>query len=304
MPGVGCIRAGTRRRRAESAAPLRLPAVHGRGDRAADCLRQCRRPAAGAGRRAQKEIATRLALGAGRIRIDPAAAHRERGARPCRRRCRAARRHLADAPGCAACCRIAIFSCRSTSTSDSTGGCSASPSPSPRRPACCSAWFPHCTRRGPTSMPTLRIRGEPAGAADRACAARWSSPRSRCRSSARRRRALCPDAAECRGHRYRLSNPSAGADRPDRPPQAELRREQAAALFQQQLIERIEARPASTPPDFAVTLPLNDGRWEDAIRRRGDPTRIQTFQNVISPRYFDALSIPLARGPPVSRPRR
>ena len=65
---------------------------------------------------------------------------------------------------------------------------------------------------------------------------------------------------------------------------------------QQQLIERIQAIPGVDAAGFAVTLPLNDGRWEDAIRRLGDPTRFQTFQNLISARYLDALSIPLLGG--------
>ena len=67
-------------------------------------------------------------------------------------------------------------------------------------------------------------------------------------------------------------------------------------LFQQQLVERIQAVPGVDAAGFAVTLPLNDGRWEDAVRREGDPTRLQTFQNVVSPRYFDAMSIPLLVG--------
>ena len=67
-------------------------------------------------------------------------------------------------------------------------------------------------------------------------------------------------------------------------------------LFQQQLVERVQALPGVDAAGFAVTLPLNDGRWEDAVRREGDPTRFQTFQNVVSPRYFDAMSIPLLVG--------
>ena len=67
-------------------------------------------------------------------------------------------------------------------------------------------------------------------------------------------------------------------------------------LFQQQLVERVQALPGVNAAGFAITLPLNDGRWEDAVRRQGDPTRFQTFQNVVSPRYFDAMSIPLLLG--------
>ena len=62
--------------------------------------------------------------------------------------------------------------------------------------------------------------------------------------------------------------------------------------------------PGVDAAGFAVTLPLNDGRWERPIRRDGDPTRVQTFQNVVSPRYFDAMNIPLGRGPPLLRSRR
>ena len=67
-------------------------------------------------------------------------------------------------------------------------------------------------------------------------------------------------------------------------------------LFQQELVERIQALPGVGAAGFAVTLPLNDGRWEDAVRRQADNTRFQTFQNFVSPRYFDAMSIPLLLG--------
>jgi predicted permease len=66
--------------------------------------------------------------------------------------------------------------------------------------------------------------------------------------------------------------------------------------FEQHLIERIESLPGVEAAGFAVTLPLNDGRWEDSIRRDGDATRVQTFQNVVSPHYFAALQIPLLAG--------
>ena len=67
-------------------------------------------------------------------------------------------------------------------------------------------------------------------------------------------------------------------------------------LLQQQLLERLQTIPGAEAAAFAVTLPLNDGRWEDAVRREGDPTRMQTFQNVVSPRYFDVMNIPLVDG--------
>ncbi len=67
-------------------------------------------------------------------------------------------------------------------------------------------------------------------------------------------------------------------------------------VFQRQLIDRLHARPEVDAAGFAVTLPLNDGRWEDSIRRDGDPTRIQTFQNIVSPRYFDTMNVRLLAG--------
>ncbi len=66
--------------------------------------------------------------------------------------------------------------------------------------------------------------------------------------------------------------------------------------FQQQLIERLQAIPGIETAGFAVTLPLNDARWEDAIRRAGDPTRVQTFLNVVSARYLDVMHIPIVLG--------
>ena len=67
-------------------------------------------------------------------------------------------------------------------------------------------------------------------------------------------------------------------------------------LLHQQLLARLQALPAVDAAGLAVTLPLNDGRWEDGIRRQGDTTRVQTFFNFISPGYFDALSIPPIAG--------
>jgi macrolide transport system ATP-binding/permease protein len=67
-------------------------------------------------------------------------------------------------------------------------------------------------------------------------------------------------------------------------------------LLLEQLLARMQAIPGVETAAFAMTLPLNDGRWEDGIRREGDPTRVQTFQNAISPRYFEAMDIPLVTG--------
>jgi predicted permease len=67
-------------------------------------------------------------------------------------------------------------------------------------------------------------------------------------------------------------------------------------LLHQQLLTRLQGLPGVDAAGLAVTLPLNDGRWEDRIRRQGETTRVQTFLNVISPGYFDALSIPRIAG--------
>ena len=72
--------------------------------------------------------------------------------------------------------------------------------------------------------------------------------------------------------------------------------EARGALLQRQLLARLEAVPGVTAAGFAVTLPLNDGRWESPVRRDGDPARVPTFHNVVSPKYFDALNIPIVAG--------
>lgn len=72
--------------------------------------------------------------------------------------------------------------------------------------------------------------------------------------------------------------------------------ESGGRMFERQLIERLQAIPGIDVAGFAVTLPLNDGRWENPVRRAGDPTRVQTFQNIVSTRYFDVMNIPLVAG--------
>ncbi len=67
-------------------------------------------------------------------------------------------------------------------------------------------------------------------------------------------------------------------------------------IFQQQLIERLQRLHGVGAAAFAVTLPLNDARWENPVRRDGDPARFQTFQNIVSPLYFEVLNIPLVAG--------
>jgi predicted permease len=66
-------------------------------------------------------------------------------------------------------------------------------------------------------------------------------------------------------------------------------------IFQQQLIERVQRLHGVESAGFATTLPLNDGRWEDGIYRE-DRTRVQTFQNMVSPRYLEAMKIPILAG--------
>jgi predicted permease len=76
--------------------------------------------------------------------------------------------------------------------------------------------------------------------------------------------------------------------------------EDRGRVFQRRLIDQLQARPDVDAAAFAVTLPLNDSRWENPVRRDGDPTRVQTFQNIVSPRYFATMNIPLLMGRPFS----
>ena len=72
--------------------------------------------------------------------------------------------------------------------------------------------------------------------------------------------------------------------------------EERGRLFHVALLERLESLAGVEAAGLAVTLPLNDGRWQDSIRREEDPARVQTFQNLVSPRYFEAMGIPLVLG--------
>jgi len=72
--------------------------------------------------------------------------------------------------------------------------------------------------------------------------------------------------------------------------------ESRGRLFERQLVERLQAMPGIDAAGFAVTLPLNDSRWENPVRRAGDTTRLQTFQNIVSTRYFEVMDIPLVAG--------
>jgi predicted permease len=68
-------------------------------------------------------------------------------------------------------------------------------------------------------------------------------------------------------------------------------------IFQQQLLERVQALPGVQSAGFAVTLPLNDTRWGTVIYPVGEENkRVQTFQNFISPRYLETMDIPMLLG--------
>jgi predicted permease len=68
-------------------------------------------------------------------------------------------------------------------------------------------------------------------------------------------------------------------------------------IFQQRIIERLQALPGVQAAGLAFTLPLNDTRWEDGIYPEGeDSRRVQTFQNLVSPRYLETMNIPLLLG--------
>lgn len=72
--------------------------------------------------------------------------------------------------------------------------------------------------------------------------------------------------------------------------------EDRGRAFQEQLLTRMEGTTGIEAAAFAVTLPLNDSRWENPVRRDADPTRFQSFQNLVSPHYFTAMSIPMVMG--------
>ncbi len=68
-------------------------------------------------------------------------------------------------------------------------------------------------------------------------------------------------------------------------------------IFRRRLLERLQSLPGVQAAGFAVTLPLNDGRWETGIYPEGeDSKRAQTFQNLVSPRYLETMNIPLLLG--------
>jgi predicted permease len=68
-------------------------------------------------------------------------------------------------------------------------------------------------------------------------------------------------------------------------------------IFQKQLLERMQTLPGVQAAGYAVTLPLNDGRWGTVIYPVGEESkRVQTFQNFISPRYLETMNIPVLLG--------
>jgi predicted permease len=66
--------------------------------------------------------------------------------------------------------------------------------------------------------------------------------------------------------------------------------------LQRELLARMASMTGIDAAAFAVTLPLNDSRWENPVSRAGDVTGFQTFQNIVSPRYFEAMGIPVLLG--------
>ncbi len=67
--------------------------------------------------------------------------------------------------------------------------------------------------------------------------------------------------------------------------------------FHRRLLERLQSLPGVQAAGLAVTLPLNDSRWETRIYPEGEEDRrVQTFQNIVSPRYLETMNIPLLLG--------
>jgi predicted permease len=66
--------------------------------------------------------------------------------------------------------------------------------------------------------------------------------------------------------------------------------------LQEQLLERLDGLAGIQAASLAFTLPLNDTRWSESIRRADDTARVPTFQNAVSPRYFETMDIPFVAG--------
>ena len=190
----------------------------------------------------QREIATRLALGAGRHSRDPATPDGERDACGRGRRCRIARRQLADALAAQPAARASTCSCRSISTSAWTGACSASCSPSRPRQAWSSVSFLRFRRHVRISWRRSRGRRfRPAGAwPGTARHAGRHGGRARA-DAAGRRRPLCQDTAERRGDRTGYESGQVLTARIDLARQNYS--QDRGRVFQEQLIDRLQAAP-------------------------------------------------------------
>jgi macrolide transport system ATP-binding/permease protein len=74
--------------------------------------------------------------------------------------------------------------------------------------------------------------------------------------------------------------------------------EERMRLFYQQLAERVRAIPGVGAASMAVTVPLG-GSWRTGFRAEGQPTTelsAQTDYDIVAPRYFETAGIPVVRG--------
>jgi len=67
-------------------------------------------------------------------------------------------------------------------------------------------------------------------------------------------------------------------------------------IFQRRLTERLEALSGVQSVSLAQYLPLNDGRSEMGMFPERDGRRVQTFRNIVSQRYLETMMIPLLAG--------
>jgi putative ABC transport system permease protein len=68
-----------------------------------------------------------------------------------------------------------------------------------------------------------------------------------------------------------------------------------AAVFHQQLIERLEAMPGVKSVSLAFITPLSATTYGQIIPE-GSPQELNVHSNVVSPKYFETLGIPLLQG--------
>jgi predicted permease len=74
--------------------------------------------------------------------------------------------------------------------------------------------------------------------------------------------------------------------------------EEQMRLFYQQLVERVRAIPGVGGASLAVTIPLG-GSWRTGFRVEGQPATEQSAQsdyNIVAPRYFETAGIPVVEG--------